>query len=46
MLAIARDRGLYAIINGMDELPDATNQTVPVTVAGVSMVRNVPLLQI
>ena len=39
MLAKARDRGLYAIINGTDELPKTNNQTITVTVASISMVR-------
>ena len=34
MLAMAMDRGLYATINATDELPDATNQTITVAVAG------------
>ena len=34
------------IISGMDELPDATNQTITVTSAGISMVGNIPLLQL
>ena len=46
MLAMVRDRGLYNIITGMDKLPDAANQTITVTTAGVSMVGNTPLLQL
>jgi transposase InsO family protein len=44
LLATARDRGLYAIITGTDELPDDKNSTITV-VSGVQHVGDVPLTE-